>query len=149
MTACKRITIEKDNQTVETNTSLLTFNTVPKSLKFFYRIVPVNVHVPNPLQCFNCQKDGHHETNRPVELGSVCANGGAGDHDHQTAACKNQLKCVNCGKCRGSRSSQCEIWKKKKEISNTKVTKSLTYLKAKSCSKIKRPNWILPIYSIF
>ena len=54
VTACKRFTITKDHQTIETNTLLLTFNsvTVPKSLKIFYRIVPVDIHIPNPLRCF-------------------------------------------------------------------------------------------------
>ena len=83
---------------LDTNTILLTFNTVnvPKSLKIFYRVVPVDIYVPNPLRCFNCQRFGHHETNCPVDLGSVCANFGAGGHDHHTSACKNKPKCVKC-----------------------------------------------------
>ena len=41
---------KKDHETVETNTLLLAFNsvTVPKSLKIIYRIIPVDVYVPNP-----------------------------------------------------------------------------------------------------
>ena len=56
VTACKRFKIKNDYETVETNTLLLTFNTinVPKSLKNFYRVVPVDIYVPNPLRCFNC-----------------------------------------------------------------------------------------------
>ena len=74
---------------------------------------------------------GHHENNCPVDLGSVCANCGAGGHDHHTSACKNAPKCVNCGKDHVSRSSNCEIWKKEKEICKIKVTKNITYLEAK------------------
>ena len=130
---CKRFTIKKDNETIETNTLLLTFNsiTVPKSLKIFYRIVPVDVYVPNPLRCFNCQRFGHHEDKCPADPGSVCANCGADDHSHHTSACKNSAKCVNCGKAHVSRSNQCEIWKKEKEIMKIKVTKNITYLEAK------------------
>ena len=118
VTACKRFKIKKDHDTVETNTLLLTFNSinVPKSLKIFYRVVPVDIYVPNPLRCFNCQRFGHHENNCPVDLGSVCANCGAGSHDHHTSACKNKPKCVNCGKEHVSRSNQCEIWKKEKKL---------------------------------
>ena len=133
VTACKRFKIKRDHETIETNTLLLTFNTVnvPKSLKIFYRIVPVDLYVPNPLRCFNCQRFGHHENNCPVDLGSVCANCGAGGHDHHTSACKNKPKCVNCGKDHVSRSNQCEIWKKEKEIMKIKTTKNITYLEAK------------------
>ena len=133
VTACKRFKINKDHETIETNTLLLTFNTVnvPKSLKIFYRIVPVDLYVPNPLRCFNCQRFGHHKNNCPVDLGSVCANCGTGGHDHHTSACKNKPKCVNCEKDHVSGSNQCEIWKKEKEIMKIKTTKNITYLEAK------------------
>ena len=133
VTACTRFTIKKDHETVETNTLLLTFNTVdvPKSLKIFYRIVPVDMYVPNPLRCFNCQRFGHHESNCPVDIGSVCEKCGTGGHDHHTSSCKSKPKCVNCGKEHLSRSNTCEIWKKEKEIMKIKATKNVTYLEAK------------------
>ena len=133
VTACTRFTIKKDHETVETNTLLLTFNTVdvPKSLKIFYRIVPVDMYVPNPQRCFNCQRFGHHESNCPVDIGSVCEKCGTGGHDHHTSSCKNKPKCVNCGKEHLSRSNTCEIWKKEKEIMKIKATKNVTYLEAK------------------
>ena len=118
---------------METNTLLPTFNTVnvPKSLKIFYRIVPVDAYVPNPLRCFNCQRFGHHESNCPVDIGSVCEKCGTGGHDHHTSSCKNKPKCVNCGKEHISRSITCEIWKKEKEIMKIKAKKNVTYLEAK------------------
>ena len=85
----------------------------------------------NPLHCFNCQRFGHHENNCPVNLGSVSANCGAAGHDHYTSACKNKPKCVNCGKEHVSRSNECEVWKKEKEIMKIKTTKNITYLEAK------------------
>ena len=58
VTGCKRFKIKKDGKSVETNTLLLTFKriNVPKSLKNFYRVIPVDVYIPNPLRCFNCQR---------------------------------------------------------------------------------------------
>ena len=72
--AVKRFTIKKGHSYIETNTLLLTFNmiTVPKNLRIFYRFVPVDVYIPNPLRCFNCQRFGHHELNCPEDIGSVC-----------------------------------------------------------------------------
>ena len=143
--ACKRFTIKKDHETVQTNTLLLTFNSVsvPKSLKIFYRIVPVAVYVPNPLRCFNFQRFGHHETNCSDDIGSVCEKCGAGEggggDDHHTSACKNVPKCVNCGKDHLSRSNQCKVWKKEKEISKIKVTKNVPYLEAKKIFEYQTP----------
>ena len=52
--AVKRFTIKKGHSYIETNTLLFTFNmiTVPKNLRIFYRFVPVDVYIPNPLRCF-------------------------------------------------------------------------------------------------
>ena len=62
VTAAKRFIVKKGHDFVDTNTILLTFNSVvpPKTLKIFYRIIPDEMYVPNPLRCFNCQRFGHH-----------------------------------------------------------------------------------------
>ena len=123
VTAVKRFTVKKGQDTINTNTILLTFDSVvpPKSLKIFYQIIPVDLYIPNPLRCFNCQKFGHHEDKCPVDPGSVCERCGMG----------NPTKCVNCGGAHLSRSNECETWKKEKEIMRLKITKNLTYLEAR------------------
>ena len=133
VTAVKRFTVKKGQETINTNTLLLTFNSVvpPKAVKIFYQIVPVDIYIPNPLRCFNCQKFGHHEDKCPVDPGSVCERCGMGDHDHHTNHCKNPIKCVNCGGGHLSRSNECETWKKEKEIMRLKVTQNLTYIEAR------------------
>ena len=133
VTAVKRFKVKKGNDLVPTNTILLTFNSVlpPKTLKIFFQIIPVDLYVPNPLRCFNCQKFGHHEDKCPVDIGSVCERCGMGNHDHHTNHCKYPTKCVNCGGEHLSRSNECETWKKEKEIMKLKVTKNLTYLEAR------------------
>ena len=132
--AVKRFTIKKGNSTIQTNTLLLTFNriTVPKSLRIFYRFIPVDIYIPNPLRCFNCQKFNHHENNCPEDLGSVCENCGTGNYDHLTSKCKNLTKCVNCGLNHPSRSNECEVWKKEKEIMKIKVTQNITFIEARN-----------------
>ena len=139
VTGCKRFKIKKDGKTVETNTLLLTFNrvNVPKSLKIFYRVVPVDVYVPNPLRCFNCQRFGHHENNCSEDPGSVCENCGADGHAHHTSQCKNPTKCINCGKDHLPKSNTCEVWLKEKAIMKLKVTHNISYLEAKKLHENK------------
>ena len=140
VTGCKRFKIKKDGKSVETNTLLLTFNriNVPKSLKIFYRVIPVDVYIPNPLRCFNCQRFGHHENNCTEDQGSVCENCGADGHAHQTSQCKNPTKCINCGKGHSPKSNTCETWLKEKAIMKLKVTNNISYLEAKKCTKINQ-----------
>ena len=133
VTAVKRFKVKKGHEYVETNMLLLTFNTVvpPKTVKIFYQIINVELYVPNPLRCFNCQKFGHHEDKCPVDPGSVCERCGMGNRDHHTNHCKNPTKCVNCGGEHLSRSNECATWKKEKEIMKLKVTNNLTYPEAR------------------
>ena len=147
VTHVKRFTIRRNNEVVPTNTLLLTFNaveppkSVKKSVKIFYQIIPVEMYVPNPLRCFNCQKFGHHESNCPAEQGSVCERCGTGNNDHQAHQCKQPAKCVNCNGNHMSRSSECEVWKKEKEIMKLKVTNRLTYPDARKLYEQRRPEF--------
>ena len=83
-------------------------------MKIFYRIIPVQLYIPNPLRCFNCQRFGHHESYCPADPGSVCEKCGAANHDQHTSQCKNDMVCANCGKDHLPKSNQCEVWKKRK-----------------------------------
>ena len=128
---------------VDTSTILLTFNSVvpPRTLKVFYRIVPVEMCVPGPLRCFSCQRFGHHEGSCPVDIGSVCERCGGGGGDHHTGQCTGPARCVNCGRDRLSGSSECEVWKGEKEIMKLKVTKNLTYPEARKLYDRRQPEF--------
>ena len=143
VTHVKRFTIRKNNERINTNTLLLTFNSVvtPKTLKIFYQIIQVELYVLNPLRCFNCQKFGHHENNCPADLGSVCEKCGTGNHDHLASQCKKPAKCVNCGENHMSRSSDCDVWKKEKEVMKIKVTQRLTYPEARKIYDQQKPEF--------
>lgn len=131
---CKRFTIRKALQKIQTNTLLLTFNTpnVPKDLKIFYRMIPVEIYIPNPLRCFCCHRFGHHENNCTAE--KICQKCGQSD-GHTIDECPNPSKCVNCGKDHSPRSPECEVWKKEKEIMRIKVTRNVSYLEARKLYK--------------
>ena len=143
VTHVNRFTIRKNHEIVNTNTLLLTFNSVvtPKTLKIFYQLIQVEMYVPNPLRCFNCQKFGHHENNCPADLGSVCEKCGTGNHDHLASQCRKPAKCVNCGENHMSRSSDCDVWKKEKEVMKIKVTQRLTYPEARKIYDQQKPEF--------
>ena len=60
----------------------------------------------------------------------VCEKCGTGGFDHVESRCPNPVKCVNCGLNHLSRSNECEMWQKEKEILKIKVTRNITYLEA-------------------
>ena len=49
----------------------------------------------------------------------------------KTNHCENEIKCVNCSGKHLSRSNECTVWQKEKDIMRLKVTKSLTYPEAR------------------
>ena len=52
----KKITIKKENQTILTNTYILTFNspTTQKEIKISYINEKIETYIPNPLRCYKC-----------------------------------------------------------------------------------------------
>ena len=57
----RRVTVKKEGKVIPTNTLFLTFNRpdIPKEIAVGYLKVKVELFVPNPLRCFNCNKFGH------------------------------------------------------------------------------------------
>ena len=75
-------------------------------------------------------KFGHHESNCPADVGSVCERCGTGNHDHLTSQCQNQAK-----------SSDCDVWTKEKEVMKIKVTQRLTYPEARKVYEQHKPEF--------
>ena len=60
ITDVKRFKIKKRGDLVDTNTFLITFGlpTLPQCIKLGYLRIPVEMHIPNPMRCFVCQRFG-------------------------------------------------------------------------------------------
>ena len=81
-----RVTLKKEGKVIPTNTFFLTFGSpeLLKEITVGYLKVKVDLFVPNPMRCFNCNKSGH-----------------------TSQRCKVAAKCTGCGK--DKHEGQCEI----------------------------------------
>ena len=132
----RRISFSKDGKRIPTNTLVLTFNNpkLPFNIKVGYLIVRVQVYIPNPLRCFDCQKFGHHE--------SSCTNthicGRCGENAHTpNIECQAEPKCPNCSGPHDSRSRECPTWKFEKEVLKLKYTLNISFPDARKQVKDK------------
>ena len=85
----------------------------------------VELYIPNPLRCYQCQVFGHHEDyciKKPI-----CGNCGGERHCNDDHNCKNTAKCVNCNANHPVFSRDCPTWKKEKAILKVKYEKSITF----------------------
>ena len=134
VTGARRITVFRDGIRRETNTIVLTFNSaiLPKSLKIGYLNVGVDLYIPNPLQCYNCFKYGHHERkcNKNTSK-ALCKHCGEVANTHDSTSCKNTVKCANCGGEHVATSRTCPVWKREKEIVTIKYRESLSFPEAR------------------
>ena len=133
----RRITITRDGIKRETNTIILTFQTaiIPKTLKVGYLKVPIDLYIPNPLQCYTCFKFGHHEnrcnSGSDNKLCSRCAEPLSTHGTPCADDCKKTLKCVSCGGGHMATSISCPVWQREREIVSVKYREDLPFQDAR------------------
>jgi hypothetical protein len=127
--AVRRIMFKKDDSMEPTNTIILTFGmpTPPKYVKAAYLRLDVELFIPNPLRCFNCQKYGHGKST--CNRRAVCAK--CAQEGHLDDACPNSPHCANCSGHHCSYSKDCQEWGKQKEISRIKFERNIPFGEAK------------------
>jgi len=71
ITEVRKIRVQRDGCRINTGTIILTFGlpVLPTSVKIGFLRVKVDAYIPNPLQCFKCQRYGHHRM-----MGTVVRN---------------------------------------------------------------------------
>ena len=69
-----RISVFRDGTKKPTNTFVFTFNSpvLPSVVKRGFMQVKVDVYIPNPLRCYQCQVFGHHENKCGRQ--AICVN---------------------------------------------------------------------------
>ena len=123
VTDVKHITTKRNGVVTPTNTFILTFKmaTLPKHVKAAYLSIPVELYIPNPLRCFNCQKFGHGKFS--CKHKAVCAK--CGQEGHEDTSCQNPAHCANCSGTHTSYSKECPTWAKQREITKTKFERNI------------------------
>ena len=124
----RRITIKKDGNIINTNTYILTFSkpSPPERLRIGYLSVHVDLFIPNPLRCFNCQKYGHgRDSCKNLPACFRC-----GQQGHDSTDCQKAAKCANCQGDHEAASKDCPVWKKEKQIQKVKTENHLGYPEA-------------------
>ena len=120
-----RFRIKGEGAPRPTNTYLLKFDTprVPEHIYIGPYRVRVDLFVPNPTRCFNCQSFGHGKaTCREVERCVKCSRSG-----HSSFQCENDAHCANCDGDHMATSKDCPIFQKEKAIQKIKSEKSISY----------------------
>ncbi|XP_062585833.1 uncharacterized protein LOC134247496 [Saccostrea cucullata] len=130
----KRFTKKRNDNIEPTNTYLLTFGIpiLPTSIKVGLYNMKVEMFVPNPLRCFECQRFGHGQSN--CKSSETCFR--CGEEGHDGKGCHNDPKCKNCKGGHMASSKQCPMWKKEKEIQRVKAEKRIPYPEAKKLVNI-------------
>ena len=129
VTDVRRITVRRDGILKPTNTIVLTFNTpiLPTVVKIGFIQVKVDVYIPNPLRCYNCQVFGHHENK--CGRHPVCCNCAQPEHC-ASGQCDKPAKYVNCSGDHPANSKECPQWEKEKQILKIKCEQNISFREA-------------------
>ena len=132
----KKMTVKVDKELRPTNAVLLTFNKTkaPESVKFGFVNVKVDLYVPNPLRCFNCQQYGHGA--KHCKGKATCANCGQTGH---TENCPNPKKCIHCNGKHNANFRDCPTWVLEKNIQKEIAINRIPYREARQRAIAAQP----------
>ena len=130
VTDVRRINVRRDGEMKPTNTYVLTFNSpvLPTAVKVGFIQVKVDVYIPNPLRCYNCQVFGHHENK--CGRHTVCCNCAQPEHC-ASGQCDKPAKCVNCSGDHPANSKKCQQWEKERQILKIKCEQNISFPEAR------------------
>ncbi len=143
VTAVKRFTINKNGETIKTNTYLLTFNTskLPQHIKAGYNKLEVTLYIPNPLRCFNCQEFGHGSRN--CKSSPACRRCSSKEHDSNS--CGSPPYCRNCKGDHSPSSKDCPAWIRESKINRIKYEQNIPFSEARKLVVNNSPSTPLKI----
>jgi len=129
VTGVRRIKARREGVLQNTAAIILTFGltALPTHIKCGWMRLPVDMYIPNPLRCFQCQRFGHHRANcRRKEICAKCGTEGHGDR-----GCEEPAHCINCKGNHSAFSRNCPQWKKEQDIQRVRTQNNLTFPEAR------------------
>ena len=128
VTDVHRINVHRDGVLKPTNTFVFIFITRTTNRCQNSNQAKVDVYVPNPLRCYQCQVFGHHENKCGRQ--ALCINCGMPEHC-ASGQCQNPAKCVNCSGDHPANSKECPQWEKEKKILKIKCEQDISFPEAR------------------
>ena len=115
---------------VDTHRHIITFNKPdpPPTIRISdWHFELLDLYIPTPMQCINCQKLGHTKNHcrRGAPVCARCAQEG-----HQARDCQNEPKCANCDGAHRSMDKKCPHYEYKSEVLATQTRQKCTYHEA-------------------
>ena len=99
-----------------------------------YLKVKVDLFVPNPMRCFNCNKFGH--TSQRCKVAAKCTDCVKDKHEGQ---CEGPKLCSNCNGPHASSAGDCPVWRREREIQRVRVEKCVSFLEARQLVEARIP----------
>ena len=129
VTEVRRIKVRREGELKSTNTLILTFNksALPTDIKVGFLNVKVDLYIPNPLRCFQCQGFGHGKDKCSKE--KICAKCGTAGHEED--GCERSYFCINCKGDHPAYSKKCSKWQEEKDIVHRKHTCNISFPEAR------------------
>lgn len=137
VTAVRQINARRNGKLEPTNTFILTFNkpAPPKHITAAYMRITVDMYIPNPLRCYQCQRYGHSKAS--CSHPAACAR--CGKQDHTDDNCHEPEQCVNCKGTHTAYSKQCPEWQRQRDITHLKFEKNISFAEAQRMLKPTTP----------
>jgi len=129
----------KINNKLEESLSIkLTFKStvLPESCKIFGYLSKIRPYVPQPIQCYNCQRYNHTAGScKTLARCLLCA----GKHKKEECTAVH-LHCANCKEAHAANSKECKFMKQAREVETVKVQKKLPYSEARNFVNLRSGN---------
>lgn len=126
-----RIKKKHNGQLIDNGLFIVTFSlpSLPERLQLGFISCPVDMYIPNPRRCYNCQQFGHGANH--CKKATICANCAEPNPDPDEKVCVKPKKCSNCNGDHPAWDRKCLIFIKEREIQQIQTTHKISNYQAR------------------